>query len=88
VASFTSPFTVQSDVGKKKNKVYKTRNQLTIVYVTGFFALENKRYGQFLVGVQTFSKRIFVTPLPNLTLSSFLTAFQLMLKVIFSAIAF
>jgi hypothetical protein len=88
VASFKSPFSVQSDVGKKKIKYTKTKNQLTIFYVTGFFALENKRYGQFLVGVQTFSRRIFVTPLPNLTLSSFLKAFQLMLKVIFLAIVF
>jgi hypothetical protein len=49
--------------------------------ILGFFSTENKKFGQFFVAVQTFTRRIFVIPLKNLTLSSLLSAMTAMKKV-------
>ena len=47
----------------------------------GFLSYKGKKYGQFFVAVQTFSKRIFALPISNLKTDSFVQAIQSMLKV-------
>lgn len=47
----------------------------------GFFSYKNRRYGQFLLVVQTYTKKIFVLKMINLKVKSFLAAFEIMLKV-------
>lgn len=50
-------------------------------YFTGFFSYKNKKYGQFYLAVQTFTKKVFAVSIPNLKTDSFIRAIQSMLKV-------
>jgi hypothetical protein len=49
----------------------------------GFFHYKNKRYGQFFCCTQTFTKKIFATPIKNLKSESLMAAIEKMLKVRF-----
>lgn len=51
------------------------------IFLLGFFSYRNKRYGQFFLAVQTFTKKIFVVPLRNLKANSLIDAIGLMCKV-------
>jgi hypothetical protein len=53
---------------------------VTFRFYLGFIATDRKRYGQFFLGVQTWSRKIFVINMPNLKLSSFERALSKMLK--------
>ena len=47
----------------------------------GFFALNKKKFGQFLVLVQTFSGTITALPIPNTRSATLITALTTLLKV-------
>jgi predicted secreted acid phosphatase len=47
----------------------------------GFFHYKNKKYGQFFCVTQTFTKKIFATPIKNLKSESLVEAIDKMLKV-------
>lgn len=47
----------------------------------GFFHYKGKQYGQFFCAIQTFTKRVFATPLRNLKSETLIEAIETMLKV-------
>jgi hypothetical protein len=48
---------------------------------SGFFAYQNKKYGNMFVAVQTYTKKIFACPIKNLKIESFMKALETMKKV-------
>jgi len=48
----------------------------------GFFSYQNKTYGSFFLGVNTFTGRIFVTKISNNKMDTLISAVGKMLKVI------
>jgi hypothetical protein len=57
------------------------RSPFTVQGDLGFIATNNKKYGIFFVGVQTFSRRIFCIPIKNNKGATLIEAIQAMLKV-------
>jgi hypothetical protein len=47
----------------------------------GFFHYKGKKYGQFFLSIQTFSKKIFAIPIKNLKSETLIWAVEKMLKV-------
>lgn len=48
----------------------------------GYFSFKNKKYGAFFCGVQTFSRKVFAVPIPNVSTPSLIKAIEQMVKVI------
>jgi hypothetical protein len=47
----------------------------------GFFSYNNKKYGQFFCAVQTYTGKIFATPISNVKTESLIESINLMIKV-------
>ena len=79
---FRSPFLVQGDIGKSPGvgfpPLYKILNKRLLL---GFFSKEKRKYGQFIVFVQTFTKHVWACPLPNTRFVSLLAAIKKMQQV-------
>jgi hypothetical protein len=57
------------------------RNKLNYCSFLGFFSYQNKKYGIFLVCVQTFTRKIWATPIKNTKIPTLVTAFSALVKV-------
>jgi hypothetical protein len=50
-------------------------------YFAGFFSYQNKKYGQFYCAVNTYTKRVFATAIPNNKTATLIKAIKEMIKV-------
>jgi hypothetical protein len=50
-------------------------------YFAGFFSYQNKKYGQFFCAVNTYTKRVFATAIPNNKTATLIKAIKEMIKV-------